>query len=468
MLLLYYLRSSSTHIGRGRVYVVCACAVIVLGLWGFRAALASQPGGGASVDAQLKKVFQYVQQQRLDAALEEADRVITRYPNFRLAHLIRGDLLLARSRPITGMGGSADGSARARLEDLRAEAHARLRAYADVPSPDLVPRYLMRFDPAQKHAIVVDAGRSRVYVYENAQGSPRLVAHYYSSIGKQGVAKAIEGDQKTPLGVYHVSSHIPGSKLPDLYGWGAFPINYPNEWDRMRGKTGHGIWVHGVPSDNYARAPKASDGCLALANPDMGELAQRVQVGVTPVIIAERVEWTPVATWRAEREQFLSAIEAWRTSWESRDMERYLSHYSKTFRSDAMDLSQWAAHKRRVNAAKTWIKVSLKNMSIFRSPGKQDLVVVTFDQDYRSSSHGQQSRKRQYWIAEQGKWKIAYAAPLRASVLAFPQSFRPGPPPASPAAPRIHKTSQSPVEISRAQQDSVRARRARDVRASAR
>lgn len=446
----------------------CACAAIVFACFGFGPALASRPGGAPSVDTQLKKVFEHVQQRRLDAALEEVDRVITRHPNFRLAHLIRGDLLLARRQPISGLGAHADSAARTRLDELRAEATARLRADSDAPAADVVPRYLMQFDPAQKHAIVVDAGRSRVYVYENAQGAPRLVTHYYSSIGKQGVDKAVEGDQKTPVGVYHISSHIPGAKLPDLYGWGAFPINYPNEWDRMRGRTGHGIWLHGVPSDNYARAPKASDGCVALANPDMGDLALRVQVGVTPVIIADRVEWTPVAAWRAEREQFLGILEGWRTSWESRDSDRYLSHYAKTFRSDEMGLPDWAAHKRRVNAAKTWIKVSLLNMSIFRSPGKQDLVVVTFDQDYRSSSLAERSRKRQYWVSEQGKWKIAYEGPIKASALALPESFRNNRPPTVPAAARLHKTSQSRPNTSRAQADLGRPKRAPDVRANAR
>lgn len=206
-----------------------------------------------SVDAQLRKVIELVQQQRLDTALQEVDRLVARQPNFRLAHLVRGDILLARRQPLAGLGSTDVGHVR--LEELRAEARARLRAHVDVSSPDVVPRYLLQFGPSQKHAIVVDAGRSRVYLYANVNGSPRLVAHYYSSIGKQGMDKNIEGDQKTPIGVYNVSSHIPGSKLPDLYGWGAFPINYPNEWDRRLGKTGYGIWLHGVPSTAMPARP---------------------------------------------------------------------------------------------------------------------------------------------------------------------------------------------------------------------
>ncbi|MBI3041774.1 MAG: L,D-transpeptidase family protein [Betaproteobacteria bacterium] len=394
-------------------------------LFAAHAGHASQPRDGASLngaDAQIKLVFERIQQKQLGAALDEVDRLVARHPNFRLAHLVRGDLLLARARPIARFGNTGHAS-NERLDELRAEALTRLRAYINRPAADLIPRYLLWFGPMQRHAIVIDAKRSRVYVYENAGGTPRLVEDYYTTLGKYGIEKNLEGDKKTPVGAYYVTSKIPGSKLPDLYGWGAFPINYPNEWDRRLGKTGYGIWLHGVPSDTYARAPWASDGCVALANPDIERLGERVQPGVTPVIIADRVEWLTPTAWRVERDTFMLQLQAWRADWENLDTERYLSHYARDFRSDGMDISAWGAHKRRVNAGKTWIKVALANVSVFRSPGKQDLVAVTFDQDYRSNNLSQQTRKRQYWVVEDGRWKIAYEAPVRGSKVILPESF---------------------------------------------
>jgi murein L,D-transpeptidase YafK len=377
----------------------------------------------ASVDMQFKRALDSIRQGRLDAALGEVDQLIARHPNFRLAHLMRGDLLLARAQPIAGFGNTGH-AGRERLDELGAEALARLRAIDFYPPAGQLPRYLWRLEPRQRHAIVVDASRSRVYVYENANGTPRLAEHFYTSIGKFGIEKQREGDKKTQIGVYHVVSQIPSKKLPDLYGWGAFPINYPNEWDRLRGRTGYGIWLHGVPSDTYARAPLASDGCVALANPDMALLAKRVQVGATPVIIAERAEWLAPEAWRAERDAFMQQLEAWRKDWESLDTDRYLAHYAKAFRSGAMDLAAWRAHKRKVGAAKTSIKVSLDNLCVFRSPGRQELVEVSFDQDYRSSNLSQRTRKRQYWMQEDGRWKIAYEAPLQGAVkVALPESF---------------------------------------------
>jgi len=386
---------------------------------------AIEPHSGAwrnSPEAALVRTFEALEQSRLGAALAEVDRVIAERPNFRLAHLVRGDLLLARVRPIETFGNTGH-TARERLDELRAEASARLRAHRAPPPADSVPRYLLRFDSRQRHAIVIEASRSRVYVFENANGAPRLVDDFYGTLGKSGIDKQREGDRKTPIGIYNVVSQIPGSKLPDLYGWGAFPIDYPNEWDRMRGKTGYGIWLHGVPSDTYARAPQASDGCIALANPDIAELANRVQVGATPVIIAERVEWVAPEALRAERDSFARQLEAWVADWQSLDAARYLAHYARDFRSGGMDLAAWREHKRRVNAAKSWIKVSLPNLSVFRAPGAPGVIAVTFDQDYRSSNLAQKTRKRQYWVEESGRWKIAYEAPVSAAKMALPESF---------------------------------------------
>lgn len=391
---------------------------------GAAAAMAgASPARAGAAEAQLQRVLANVAQGSLATALDDVDRLIERFPNFRLAHLVRGDLLLARTTQISGLGNTGHAAAE-RLEELRAEARVRLLALHEAPPPGAVPRHLLVLAPMQAHAILIDASRSRVYVYENDRGQPRRVADYYGTLGKQGIDKLREGDQKTPLGVYHITSSIPGAKLPDLYGWGALPINYPNEWDRRAGKTGFGIWLHGVPSENYVRAPRASDGCVALANDEIAELAKRVQPGATPVVIAERIEWVTPEAWRAERARFMQQIETWRADWESRDIEKYLSHYSGEFRAGASDFAAWSARKRSLSASKRWIKVGLSNVSVLRGPGDPGVVEVTFDQDYRSNNLSQRARKRQYWVADGERWKIVYEATASGQKSRMPESFK--------------------------------------------
>ncbi len=361
----------------------------------------------AGPEKQLSAVLQAIDERRLDLALQRVEALIAAHPNFRLAHLIRGDLLLARRQPIQTLGNVPKTVPQDKIEGLRAEAHSRLRALRERPNGDLVPRHVLQLDASQEHALVVDSRRSRLYVFQNDGGRPRLVADYYVTLGKNGVEKTLEGDQKTPIGVYHVTANLPRRKLTDFYGSGAFPINYPNAWDRKLGRTGHGIWLHGTPSDTYSRPPRASDGCIVLANTDLDLVAGKVRVGATPVVIADEVEWVPAATLEAERKGLADALEAWRADWESRDTARYLAHYAAKFHSGDQDLPAWSAHKRKVNAGKQWIKVGLSRVSMFHYP-REKFVVVGFDQDYRSSNLSNVMRKRQYWVREGGRWKILY------------------------------------------------------------
>ncbi len=45
---------------------------------------------------------------------------------------------------------------------------------------------------------------------------------------------------------------------------------------------------------------------------------------------------------------------------------------------------------------------------MFRDPGKDEMIVVTFEQDYQSNNLNNQMKKRQYWIREDGAWKIIF------------------------------------------------------------
>lgn len=356
----------------------------------------------------LSGVFQAIEANRPDEALKRVDALIRDHPNFRLAHLVRGDLLLARARPLQTFGNVTKNVPPEKIDGLRAEALARLLAMRQRPTGDRLPRHVLQLHSQQKHVLLVDSRRSRLYVFANAEGRPRLIADYYVTLGKNGIDKAREGDQKTPVGVYHVTANLPRKKLTDFYGSGAFPINYPNEWDKRLGRNGSGIWLHGVPSDLYSRPPRASDGCIVLANSDLDSVARYVQVGTTPVIIADEVEWADAAAVEAERKSLAAAIEQWRSDWQSRDTEKYLAHYSPRFVAGQQDLAAWSDHKRKVNAAKRWIKVGVNRLAMFRYPRERDFVVVTFEQDYRSDGLSNVMHKRQYWVKEGARWKILY------------------------------------------------------------
>ncbi len=392
---------------RNGLHALLACVALAAAphAWAPPAIMAGVSDAGP--DATIALILRDIEENKLDVALARTENLTRLHPNFRLAHLIRGDLLLARTQPLQTLGNVANAPAD-RLQDLRAEAVARLHGYLQRPSRDAVPRYLLQLRPEQAFAVVVDTRQSRLYLYRNNNGTPSLVADWYISQGRGGSAKQREGDLKTPLGVYHVTTMLPREKLTDYYGNRAFPINYPNEWDRMQGRTGYGIWLHGVPSDTYARAPLASEGCVVLSNEDLDTLTRYVQIGVTPVVISDGIEWISFDSWNKERNALKGAVEQWRQDWASRDTERYLAHYSSRFRSGKTDIASWRAQKAAVNASKTWIEIELGGLSMLRSPGTDEVMMVSFEQDYRSNNLNNRMHKRQFWILEDGRWKIIY------------------------------------------------------------
>ena len=52
----------------------------------------------------LSQVFGDIELLRPDRALERLEALLQVFPNFRLAHLVKGDLLLARARPLSTFG----------------------------------------------------------------------------------------------------------------------------------------------------------------------------------------------------------------------------------------------------------------------------------------------------------------------------------------------------------------------------
>lgn len=343
-----------------------------------------------------------------EQAIIDLRQLIKVNPDFKAAQLMYADLMLARSQVITDFGNIPNASFE-RITALRDEVQARWRNHTSPVDRNKIPSSLIQLASKQDHVIVVDSSRSRLFLFKNQKGSPTLIKDFYVTIGKNGTGKDVEGDQRTPVGVYFVTGFINPDELPDLYGDGAFPINYPNAWDQRHGRTGYGIWLHGTPSRTYSRPPRDSNGCVIVSNQDLNVLMPFVKKGDTPVIIAESIDWVSKQEWESRRGNYEMFVETWRKDWESRDVNLYLRHYSKEYSGLGKDYNSWVEYKRRVNPSKKFIKVNLTNRSMFLYPGEAQLMVVTFVQDYSSDNFRRKFTKRQYWrMEDDGQWRIVY------------------------------------------------------------
>lgn len=359
-------------------------------------------------EARLVRALMRVSEGKIGNALRDIDQLLAETPNFRLAHLVKGDLLLAHAQPIHAFGALSDAPSLPVL-DLRDEARVRYQRYVErLEAMEQVPSGLLQLAPEQRHAVVVDISRSRLFLYENVDGAPRLVNDFYVSIGKNGADKMREGDQRTPIGLYRVQSEVERSRLSDFYGSGAFPLDYPNAWDRRGKRGGSGIWIHGTPPDTYSRPPRASNGCVVLANRDIDALRPYLRAGTTPVLITRSAALQSPQEVIERREVFLETLEQWRRDWESLDTERYAAHYARNFSSEGKGYSAWIDQKRGTQANKAWLRVSLSNVSIIAYPERNDLIAVDFEQSYQSNNFTSAARKRQYWLREADAWRIVH------------------------------------------------------------
>ncbi|WP_197508931.1 L,D-transpeptidase family protein [Hydrogenophaga crassostreae] len=365
-------------------------------------------------EARLIRIYQLISQAERHEALKEAESLVSDYPNFHLANLVLGDLLSVYTRPVRQLGDVPDTKAIAateQLEVLREQSRRRLLALTERPPENSVPSQFLGLSTQSRHAIAVDASRSRLYLFENTRGDGKstasqmkLVGDYYISVGQSGVDKTSEGDLRTPVGVYYITSSLDAAKLPDLYGSGALPINYPNALDLQRGKTGSGIWLHGSPSEQFARSPQASEGCVVLSNQDLETLLGKVKIRTTPVVIATELRWVAPEALTAERDKFEKTLEAWRTLKSQGNLDQLKTFYSSRFDNQGQKLAEWWPQIEGEVRTLGSRDLELKDLSVLNWRDKDDTMVVTFGEVPVGKTRGM--TKRQYWMLEGNEWKI--------------------------------------------------------------
>ncbi|MHA7833536.1 MAG: L,D-transpeptidase family protein, partial [Algiphilus sp.] len=337
-------------------------------------------------------------------ALDQVDALIEDEPTFRAAHYLRGRIFGALAGAPASSLLPEHGEA---LEALSEELALRLARSALDEARHMQPTAVLALPDHLRYLLAVDLSAARLYVLENGPEGLRLIADRYAAMGSAGFGKEREGDNRTPLGIYRITEWKDDASLPELYGHGAYPVDYPNDWDRHRRRTGYGIWLHGVPRDTYARVPRSSEGCVTLSNDAMAWLQDYIDIGETRVVLAESLQWATREAVASERARFKARIDAWRSAWAQRDTEGYLNFYADNFTTEHRARAHFAAHKRAVNAGKSWIEVELREVAIFDYPGEAGLRLVSFEQEYRSDNYQSISHKHQYWrLQDDGSWKI--------------------------------------------------------------
>lgn len=272
------------------------------------------------------------------------------------------------------------------------EARSEKTTTADsISQTKMYPAPLLHLDSYFTHHILVaEKSTHTLYVFRNNDSYPELIKSYVMATGKKPGDKLREGDYRTPEGVFFFTEFLPHENLVrsfgqegEIYGVGAFVMNYPNPVDVQRRKTGSGIWLHSTNDETRIDKGLDSRGCIVTANKHLINISKYIELERTMIVVVQDLHWISEPAWYSNRTALLTMIEDWRDSWEQEDMRRYRSHYSEDKFTDRIRgrLPEFMAHKRAVFSNPGKPTVNLSEISILVA---NDYAKVNFKQDYAS------------------------------------------------------------------------------------
>ncbi len=223
------------------------------------------------------------------------------------------------------------------------------------------------------HTILVDKALQRVYLYSGRS----QIEMFPCSTGKNSGDKEVKGDNRTPDGIYFFVGLLDGKDLPEFYGWRAYILNYPNLVDKITGKDGDGIWIHGR---NEPLSSMDTHGCISLTNSDLHKLAAYLDPYWTPIVIQEHIQYTDSDTLDYMADSYKDFIKEWLNTWESRDIDRYRTFYSPRFcRQGIYNIDAYMLYKGKIFNRYNHIAISIDKLRII---GAERYVLAYFLEDF--------------------------------------------------------------------------------------
>jgi murein L,D-transpeptidase YafK len=272
---------------------------------------------------------------------------------------------------------------------------------------------LMMDEKFSHHVLLVEKSTHKLHLYENNASSPKLVKTFSTATGKFKGNKAVAGDHKTPEGIYTIHDFLSKEELlkrhgkyAEIYGSGAFPMNYPNFMDERAGKTGNGIWLHSTDDDNRISKGLDSRGCVVVQNADLKELSQYIDLDHTPIIVVQDIFFLSKSTWEKNRKDISDAVSKWAKAWQAKDFDTYIGSYDAQsfFDRSRGNYNSYKNYKKAVFSRPDSPVIKFDFISIMST---DQYAVVHLQQDYRSNVINDIGKKTLYLKKDSNyDWKI--------------------------------------------------------------
>ncbi len=270
-----------------------------------------------------------------------------------------------------------------------------------------LPAALIRIPESVSTLFVAETSTAKLHRFDRSNNLLTYSGSFYMSIGKEGAGKERSGDKRTPFGAYIVTEQLDTSKLHSKYGVTAFPLDYPNAWDLRAGRDGDGIWVHGVDPRGGKRPKRDTDGCIALANEDLSNLAALFEENITPVLVTREVSWTAATHNEQLRTVLEDRVSTWAESKTRGDLHAYLSFYDEQFERWGMDKHEWSSLNLQTESLRGIESVAVSELLLVAYPEEEGVYLSRFLQTIVKDGRENSTTARLYWRRDsQGELKI--------------------------------------------------------------
>jgi len=190
-----------------------------------------------------------------------------------------------------------------------------------LPFSEKIPDSILSL--ASGYVIVVDKQSQRMYVFHK-NGNFSKVFEATCSTGKKPGAKQVSGDAKTPNGIFFATKILRNPGPRETYGSFAFPLDYPTLSDKIAGRGGYNIWIHGTTKQLL---PSQSNGCVVLSDSDLQRLSDLIFFNKTPVVIAEAITWVAPNKVSPAKDELESILLSWNKALTEGDIKKIDSLY---------------------------------------------------------------------------------------------------------------------------------------------
>lgn len=236
-----------------------------------------------------------------------------------------------------------------------------------------------------KYTLISNPNTKMIYIFKNDKKDTNKIFETTILTGKNSGAKSIEGDLKTPVGSYDLTNKL--TTIDQFYGPLALVTNYPNSFDKINGRTGDGIWIHGVPLSGERE--QATKGCIALDNKHLIQLDQTIDFTNSVLILESNTTSFPYST-KEEMANILSNLYLWKSAWEKGDFNTYISFYSPNFRkTDGSDIKKFTSYKKSIFDKKEEKQIIFKDINVIPYPNEESrhIYKIKYYQVYSTKSH---------------------------------------------------------------------------------